>query len=74
MNDRLSDDALARAFNAWMDDYVNHPETFTSTTATALAHLRDRIDGREPTYGEVSAATLKAYLSHGGSATGRSAA
>jgi hypothetical protein len=62
MSERFSEAALARAFNAWMDEYVNHPERFSSTTEDALRHLRERVEGRAPTYGEVSAATLRAYL------------
>jgi|GEM_PF-3527703 len=65
MTEQYTDAALAAAFNSWMDEYVNHPERFSDTTAAALKHLRERIDGREPTYGEVSAATLKAYLARG---------
>lgn len=56
-------DKYAAAFNAWMDDYVNNPEKFESTTKSALDHLRERMDGRPPTYGETSAATFEAYLS-----------
>lgn len=65
MSEQHTDAALAAAFNTWMDEYVNHPERFSDTTADALKHLRERTDGREPTYGEVSAATLKAYLARG---------
>lgn len=52
----------AAAFNAWMDDFVNNPDQFESAAGAALAHLRERLDGRAPTYGESSAATLQAYL------------
>ena len=52
----------AAAFNAWMDDFVNNPEKFESTTKAALGHLRERLNGKPPTYGETSAATFEAYL------------
>lgn len=52
----------AAAFNQWMDDFVNHPDKFQSVTETALTHLREKLDGRPPTYGESSAATFEAYL------------
>jgi hypothetical protein len=59
MDDQTSS---AAAFNMWMDDFVNDPESFQSTTASALEHLREKLDGRAPTYGESSAATYAAYL------------
>lgn len=52
----------AEAFNLWMDEFTNHPETFHSTTASALQHLRERLEGKEPTYGESAAAMYAAYL------------
>lgn len=52
----------AAAFNLWMDEFVNHPERFQETTSAALNHLRERLDGRAPTYGEASAVTLNEYL------------
>lgn len=52
----------AAAFNAWMDDFVNNPERFGSITKTAIDHLRERLDGKPPTYGESAAATFEAYL------------
>lgn len=52
----------AAAFNRWMDDFVNNPEEFQSTTAAALAHLRERLDGKPATYGDTCAAQFSAYL------------
>lgn len=52
----------AAAFNLWMDEYVNHPDRFQSTTASALQHLREKLDGRAPTYGESTAVTYAEYL------------
>jgi hypothetical protein len=56
-------DLYAKAFNNWMDDYVNNPEQFESLTKTTLDHLRARLNGRAPTYGESCAVTFEAYLS-----------
>jgi hypothetical protein len=50
------------AFNQWQDDYTNNPDGFEDTTKTALNHLRERLDGKEPTYGQSAAATFQAYL------------
>lgn len=52
----------AKAFNAWMQDFVNNPEKFRSTTADALEFMRQRVAGREPTYGDDCAAVFAAYL------------
>lgn len=58
----METEKLAAAFNAWMDDYVNDPEAFKSTTAVALQHAKERKDGRELTYGQSASTTLLAYL------------
>lgn len=52
----------ARAFNLWMDDFTNNPEAFCSTTSSALQHMREKLEGKEPTYGDVCAAQYAAYL------------
>jgi hypothetical protein len=59
----MSDCNLAAAFNAWMDDYVNRPDSFADTKAAAMQHLSERLDGREPSYGQECAAILNEYLS-----------
>lgn len=53
---------VATAFNLWMDEFTNDPEAFESTTATALKHLRERSEGREPSYGEKCAVLLDTYM------------
>lgn len=45
-----------------MDEFVNDPAKFQSTTETAIKHLTERLNGRAPTYGESAAATFEAYL------------
>lgn len=56
------DEKSAAAFNLWMDDFTNNPDAFANTTVNALRHLRERSDGREPTYGEEAATTYAAYM------------
>ena len=51
-----------QAFNQWMDDYTNNPDAYEAIEHTAMAHLRERLDGREPSYGESAAATFREYL------------
>lgn len=57
----MDKDTMASAFNAWMDDFTKNPEAFTETHILAMKHLNEKLDGREPTYGEVSAALLQEY-------------
>ena len=53
----------AKAFNLWMDEYINNPEQFIKTEEAAIHHLSERLGGKEYTYGDVAAETFKAYLS-----------
>lgn len=52
----------AAAFNRWLDDYTKDPSAYEQIAETAIRHLREQLDGREPTYGESSAAAFAAYL------------
>lgn len=52
----------ASAFNKWMDDYTNDPKAFEEIESAALRHLREQLDGRDPSYGESAAATFAEYL------------
>jgi hypothetical protein len=52
----------AAAFNQWMDDFTNDPESFEAIETVAIRHLREQLDGRAPTYGERMAAILAEYL------------
>ena len=56
-------DTFAKAFNNWMDDYTKNPLAYKSTADAAIKHLREKLDGREPSYGEECAAVFRAYLS-----------
>lgn len=55
-------DQWAKGFNQWMDDYTNNPKAYEAIELTAIAHLREKLQGREPTYGESAAATFSEYL------------
>lgn len=53
---------VAQAFNRWMDDYTKYPASYEDITDAALRHLNEKLDGRDPTYGEVCAEILSSYL------------
>lgn len=55
-------DVWAKAFNQWMDEYTNDPKAFERVEETAIRHLREQLNGREPSYGESAAATFREYL------------
>lgn len=52
----------AAAFNAWMDDYVNNPQAYENSHDSAVCHLKEKLNGEEPSYGEVCAEVLVNYL------------
>lgn len=58
----MSRAAVAKAFNQWMDEYTKDPDKFEATHKTAMAFLNDRIEGKEPSYGEECVAILDAYI------------
>lgn len=53
---------LAAAFNEWMRRYTNEPESFAKEFETIGGFVRDRNEGREPSYGEESAAYLEEIM------------
>jgi hypothetical protein len=53
---------LAQAFNQWMDDYSKDPDAYQDARTSALEFLREKLDGKEPTYGDECAAVLLEYL------------
>lgn len=53
---------FAEAFNAWMDDYTRNPEQFERVEESAMRHLNEKLEGREPSYGEECAAIFEQYL------------
>lgn len=52
----------AAAFNAWMSDYVNNPQAYENSHDSAVRHLKEKLNGEEPSYGEVCAEVLVNYL------------
>lgn len=52
----------AAAFNMWQDDYLNNPQAYESAYDTALNHLKEKLEGKEPTYGNICAKMLQEYL------------
>ena len=55
-------DNFEKAFNQWMDDYVNDPKAYRDILEVAEEHLKERLEGKEPSYGDVQAATFREYL------------
>jgi len=55
-------DNYAAAFNMWMDQYVNDPQSFETSYDSAMRHVSEKLGGNEPSYGEVAAEQFKQYL------------
>ena len=55
-------DLYAKAFNKWMDDFTNSPEAFKDTYDSALEYLKEKLQGKEPSYGDVCAEQFTNYL------------
>ena len=53
---------LAKAFNAWMYDYIEDPEQFQREMTIVKKYAIQLGEGEEPTYGDNCAATLMHYL------------
>lgn len=58
----MSDRVLAKAFNMWMDDYTNNPEAYEQIHTVAIRHLKEKLDGEVPSYGEEMAEIFQGYL------------
>lgn len=52
----------AAAFNAWMDDYMNDPQAYEDSHDSAVRHLKEKLNGEEPSYGAVCQEVLIKYL------------
>lgn len=52
----------AAAFNMWMDDYMNNPQAYEDSHDSAVRHLKEKLNGEEPSYGAVCAEVLVNYL------------
>ena len=58
----MDPELLALAFDRWMDDYIADPERFEREWQGIIRHTAERLDGRQPTYGQAAAAALLRYL------------
>lgn len=52
----------APAFNMWMDDYMNNPQAYEDSHDSAVRHLKEKLNGEEPSYGLVCQEILIKYL------------
>lgn len=46
----------------WMDDYMNNPQAYEDSHDSAVRHLKEKLNGEEPSYGAVCAEVLVKYL------------
>ena len=61
-NEGYNKEDFAAAFNAWMDDYMNNPQAYEDSHDSAVRHLKEKLNGQEPSYGAVCAEVLVKYL------------
>lgn len=52
----------AAAFNMWMDDYMNNSQAYEDSHDSAVRHLKEKLNGEEPSCGAVCAEVLVKYL------------
>lgn len=52
----------AAAFNMWMDAYMNDPQAYEDSHDSAVRHLKEKLNGEEPSYGAICAEVLIKYL------------
>ena len=52
----------AAAFNMWLSEYMNDPQSFQDSQQLAITHLKEKMSGAELSYGEVAAEQFKGYL------------
>ena len=52
----------AAAFNMWMDSYMNDPQAYEDSHDSAVRHLKEKLNGEEPSYGAVCQEILIKYL------------
>ena len=54
-------EGAADAFNRWMDDYINHPESFRRDWQ-AVTDFINTDEGAEPDYGRSCVALFERYM------------
>jgi hypothetical protein len=52
----------AAAFNAWMNDYISDPQAYENSHVSAVRHLKEKLNGEEPSYGAVASEIFQGYL------------
>lgn len=52
----------AAAFNMWMSDYMSDPQAYEDSHDSAVRHLKEKLNGEEPSYGMVASQILQHYL------------
>lgn len=52
----------AAAFNMWQDDFVSNPQAYEDSQTIAIRHLTEKLNGEEPSYGQIAAEMLIEYL------------
>ncbi len=50
---------MAKCFNEWMRRFIEDPKGFEREFETVNRHLAEQNEGREPSYGETSAAYMQ---------------
>ncbi|MBN9472278.1 MAG: hypothetical protein J0J10_26305 [Bosea sp.] len=59
----MTNEQMVKAFNEWMRRFIEEPERFEAEFRTVNKFLADEAEGREPSYGETSAAYLTQLVS-----------
>ena len=57
----MKPEEIVKGFNNWMDECINNPENFEKNAQLIEAHLQEKDEGKEPTYGERCLACLTKY-------------
>jgi hypothetical protein len=58
----IKDGMLQKAFNMWQDSYMSNPQAYEDSQTVAIRHLTEKLNGEEPSYGQVAAEMLIEYL------------
>jgi len=57
----MKKEKMVAGFNAWMDEYINHPEKFNRRWESIRKHLSEKSNGEEPSYGQRCEVALSHY-------------
>lgn len=58
----MTNEEMVLAFNTWMEDYCGNPERFQKTSTSAIEFLKEKLEGKEPSYGESCVALMNEYI------------